>query len=54
MKAAGLTSTTQRRRMAFAGIVTAFRVCDPSGGPVAKRMKKISYDGYRFPPEIIQ
>ena len=28
--------------------------CDPSGGSVARRMKKIDYDGYRFPPEIIQ
>ena len=36
------------------GIVTAFRACGPSGGPVAKGMKKISYKGYRFPPEIIQ
>src|ERR1017187_4450679 len=24
-----------------------------SSGPVAKGMKKLSYDGYRFPPEII-
>ncbi len=36
------------------GIVTAFRACGLSGGPVAKGMKKISYAGYRFPPEIIQ
>jgi transposase-like protein len=36
------------------GIVTLRRACGPSGGPVAKRMKKISYSGYRFPPEIIQ
>jgi transposase-like protein len=26
----------------------------PSGGPLAKVMKKISYSGYRFPPEIVQ
>src|SRR5882762_6916385 len=26
----------------------------PPGGPVARRMKKVSYAGYRFPPEIIQ
>jgi hypothetical protein len=28
--------------------------CDRLGGPVARRMKKIDYDGYRFPPAIIQ
>jgi hypothetical protein len=27
--------------------------CGSSDGPVAKGMKKISYSGYRFPPEII-
>ena len=36
------------------GIVTSRRACRPSGGSVAKGMKKISYSGYRFPPEIIQ
>jgi hypothetical protein len=36
------------------GIVTAPRACGPPGGPVAKVMKKISYSGYRFPPEIVQ
>jgi putative transposase len=30
------------------------RACGPTGGPIAKRMQKISYAGYRFPPEIIQ
>jgi putative transposase len=30
------------------------RACGPLGGSLAKAMKKISYDGYRFPPEIIQ
>jgi transposase-like protein len=30
------------------------RTCDLVGGPVAREMKKISYVGYRFPPEIIQ
>jgi hypothetical protein len=39
---------------ALAGIATARRACGPSGGPVAKVMKKISYSGYRFPPEIVQ
>jgi hypothetical protein len=29
-------------------------ICDLVGGSVASRMKKIDYDGYRFPPEIIQ
>src|ERR1700722_11451306 len=28
--------------------------CDLICGPVAREMKKISYAGYRFPPEIIQ
>jgi putative transposase len=27
--------------------------CDPRDSPVARRMQKISYSGYRFPPEII-
>ena len=36
------------------GIVTPLRACGPSGGSVAKGMKKISYRGYGFPPEIIQ
>jgi transposase-like protein len=35
------------------GSVTPPRTCGRSGGPVAKGMKKISYSGYRFPPEII-
>ena len=26
----------------------------PLAGPIARRMRKISYSGYRFPPEIIQ
>src|SRR6266849_4615210 len=30
------------------------QACGPSGGPLAKVMKKISYSGYRFPPEIVQ
>jgi transposase-like protein len=36
------------------GVVTALRACGPSGVPLASGMKKISYAGYRFPPEIIQ
>jgi transposase-like protein len=36
------------------GIVTAILACGLAGGSVAKGMKKISYSGYRFPPEIIQ
>jgi putative transposase len=28
--------------------------CGPLGYPVANEMKRISYSGYRFPPEIIQ
>ena len=33
---------------------TPLRACGRAGGSVAKGMKKISYRGYRFPPEIIQ
>jgi len=36
------------------GIVTQRRACGPTGGPIAKRMQKISYAGSRFPPQIIQ
>ena len=35
------------------GFVTPFRACGSADGSVAKGMKKISYRGYRFPPEII-
>jgi hypothetical protein len=35
------------------GFVTAIRACGFAGSSVAKGMKKISYKGYRFPPEII-
>ena len=36
------------------GVVTPVRTCGSAGGSIAKGMKKISYRGYRFPPEIIQ
>ena len=36
------------------GVVTPFRACRRPGGWVATAMRKISYDRYRFPPEIIQ
>jgi hypothetical protein len=36
------------------GFATAIRGCGLAGSSVAKGMKKISYKGYRFPPEIIQ
>ena len=39
---------------ACVGIVTAIRACGLAGSSVVKGMKKISYKGYRFPPEIIQ
>jgi putative transposase len=35
------------------GVVTARWACSPAGGRITERMKKISYSGYRFPPEII-
>jgi hypothetical protein len=37
-----------------ARIVAQRRACGPTGGPIAKRMKRISYTGYRFPPKIIR
>jgi transposase-like protein len=37
-----------------AGAVTPARTCDLLGCSVARWMKKIDYDGYRFPPAIIQ
>ena len=42
------------RAKARRDIVTAVRACGLPGGSVAKGMTKISYKGYRFPPEIIQ
>src|SRR5262249_31911514 len=36
------------------GLVTAILPCRLAHGQVANGMKKISYKGYRFPPEIIQ
>src|SRR6202451_3169837 len=35
------------------GVVTARWACSPAGGRITERMKKISYSGYRFPPEVI-
>lgn len=46
-------SGTSRKCRAAYGIGTPPRTCGRSGGPVAKGRKKISYSGYRFPPEII-
>jgi putative transposase len=43
----------QPEHKAIRGIVTSPRACSPCSCPVAKGMKKISYSGYRFPPEII-
>jgi hypothetical protein len=40
-------------RRASSGVVTPLRTCGSAGGSVAKGLKKISYRGYRFPPEII-
>ena len=39
---------------ALSGNVTAVLACGSSGGSLAKGMTKISYSGYRFPPEVIQ
>jgi transposase-like protein len=35
------------------GVVTPRWACGPARGLITERMKKISYAGYRFPPEII-
>jgi transposase-like protein len=40
--------------MTLEGNVTPRRACGLSGGPVARGMKRISYNGYRFPSEIIE
>ena len=47
---ASLPSRSEKRAD---GIVTPRRTCGPSDHPVASGMEKISYVGYRFPPEII-
>jgi transposase-like protein len=44
----------RRREGGAKGIVTAIWACGLAGGSLAKGMAKISYKGYRFPPEIIQ
>jgi putative transposase len=38
----------------WVGVVTAIWTCGLACGSLAKGMKKISYRGHRFPPEIIQ
>jgi putative transposase len=35
------------------GAVTPRWACGPARGLITEQMKKISYAGYRFPPEII-
>jgi hypothetical protein len=37
----------------MAGVVTPRWACGPARGRITERMEKISYIGYRFPPEII-
>jgi putative transposase len=44
---------SQERRITWHGFFTPPRACGILSSPVAKRMKKISYRGYRFPHEII-
>ena len=34
------------------GVVTPSYACGPTRSRITERMKKISYSGYRFPPEI--
>ena len=47
-----LTSAT-RGLNGVAGVVTPRWACGPARGLITEQMKKISYAGYRFPPEII-
>ena len=47
-------SSASMRVSTRVGLVTPLGACGPAGGSVARGMKKISYRGYRFPPEIIQ
>ena len=47
-------NTAEHQFLRVGGIVTAIRACSRAGGSLAKAMTKISYGGYRFPPEIIQ
>ena len=49
-----LLSLLLRRGIAARVLSRRLGTCDLLGGPVARRMKKIDYDGYRFPPAIIQ
>ena len=51
---AGVASGRDGSATPSRGLVTAIRACGLADGSLAKRMKKISYKGYRFPPEIIQ
>jgi hypothetical protein len=46
--------TVRVANISHIGIVTPLRDCDWSGGSISRAVQKISYDGYRFPPEIIQ
>jgi putative transposase len=54
VKGRSLRSSIRIPSKGLDGIVTQHRACGPTGRPIAKRMQKISYAGYRFPPEIIQ
>jgi len=50
----GVEGIVSKRAGSRYGIVTPRRACGPTVGPIVRRMQKISYSGYRFPPEIIQ
>jgi transposase-like protein len=47
-------SKAGRPHGAPAGIVTAFKACRAFNGRLANADNKITYSGYRFPPDIIQ
>jgi hypothetical protein len=48
------TSRPQRHDSVGMALSWRSRLAAPSAAPVVQWMKKISYSGYRFPPEIIQ
>ena len=49
----GVAPTALKRQEDRRGVVTPHWACGLCGGRITERMKKISYAGYRFPPEII-
>ena len=40
-------------QVSIGGVVTPSWACGPTRDRITERMKKISYSGYRFPPDVI-